>query len=144
MKDRDILKTIISSGILDEYQRIDVSLQDMISIALDESSERQGNKNILIHHNSIPAKTMEGIYRNRLKIIEYQSSGKENRKIEVDRLRIAVENILTFCGEHPDSELFTVAFNCPVHSYAIFCGMVNQELHVICLILGKHIPDYAL
>jgi hypothetical protein len=52
--------------------------------------------------------------------------------------------LVDYCVEHPDAGITGVTFNCPVHSFDVFCGIMNERLDAICVIVGKHIPSYAM
>jgi hypothetical protein len=57
---------------------------------------------------------------------------------------IATKQLVDYCVDHPDAEITGVTFNCPERSYDVFCGILDQRLDAICVIVGWHIPSYAM
>jgi len=56
----------------------------------------------------------------------------------------AMKQLVVFLEQHPDSQIGNVTFNCPTQHYGVRCGMIDNQLHVICVITGGHIPDHLL
>ena len=56
----------------------------------------------------------------------------------------ATKQLVAFMEEHPDGLIHNVAFNCPNQHYGVRCGWVNDQIHVICVMTGGHIPDGLL
>lgn len=55
-----------------------------------------------------------------------------------------LQDVLTFIKREPDIRLVTVTFNCPTESLEVWCGISKNELHVIGIMQGGHIPDELL
>lgn len=56
----------------------------------------------------------------------------------------ATKQLVAFMEEHPDSQIYNVTFNCPTQHYGVRCGLVEHQVHVICVMTGGHIPDALL
>ena len=56
----------------------------------------------------------------------------------------ATQQLVSFLEEHPDSEIHNVMFNCPTQHYGVRCGQVDDDIHVICVMTGGHIPNELL
>lgn len=53
----------------------------------------------------------------------------------------ATRQLIFFGQKNPDSRICDVTFNCERQSYGVCCGQLQDQLHVICVLTGKHIPD---
>ena len=123
----------------------------MINSITEAPNKWQDYESIYINQSFVPGKTIDDINSKRLVLISKRISqnpdkphGNADERTQLQRLRIAVEQLVTYSRECPDSEISTVIFNCPEHSYFIFYGMLMQQMNIICLIVGKHIPKYAM
>ena len=56
----------------------------------------------------------------------------------------ATKQLVAFMEQHPDSPIHNVTFNCPTQHYGVRCSVVDNRLHVICVMTGGHIPDELL
>ena len=56
----------------------------------------------------------------------------------------AMKQLVAFLEQYPDSQIGNVTFNCPTAHYGVRCGMIDDQLHVICVMTGGHIPDHLL
>jgi hypothetical protein len=63
---------------------------------------------------------------------------------KIDHNLNATQQLVSFLEEHPDSEIHNVTFNCPMQHYGVRCGQINDEIYVICVMTGGHIPDGLL
>jgi hypothetical protein len=63
---------------------------------------------------------------------------------KIDHNLQATQQLVTFLEEHPDSEIHNVTFNCPTQHYGVRCGVIHDQLHVICVMTGGHIPNELL
>lgn len=140
MNEQDIVNNVISSGILDEYQNHDDCLKNVVDTISINLKKWESINEISISKNLTSAKNILDVFIHRL-IINID----EPRFSEEDRIRnIAIEQLIVYCKEHIDSGITTMLINCPQHSYIIYCGILNDQINIICLIVGKHIPKYAL
>jgi hypothetical protein len=46
--------------------------------------------------------------------------------------------------DHPESRIYNVTFNGRSRHFGVRCGQVKNQLHVICVMTGGHIPDELL
>jgi hypothetical protein len=56
----------------------------------------------------------------------------------------ATKQLVAFMEEHPDSQIYNVTFNCQTQHYGVRSALINNEIHVICVMTGGHIPDNLL
>lgn len=56
----------------------------------------------------------------------------------------AMKQLVAFMEQHLDSQICNVTFNCPTQHYGVRCALVDDQIHVICVITGGHIPDELL
>ena len=56
----------------------------------------------------------------------------------------ATKQLVAFMEEHPDSQIYNVTFNCQTQHYGVRCGLIDNQLRVICVMTGGHIPDELL
>jgi hypothetical protein len=56
----------------------------------------------------------------------------------------ATKQLVAFMEEYPESPIYNVTFNCRTQHYGVRCGQIDQQLHVICVMTGGHIPDALL
>lgn len=52
----------------------------------------------------------------------------------------ATKQLVAFMEEHPDSQIYNVTFNCKTQHYGVRSGVTENQLHVICVMTGGHIP----
>jgi hypothetical protein len=45
---------------------------------------------------------------------------------------------------HPDSQIYNVTFNCQTGHYGVRFARIDDQIHVICVMTGGHIPDELL
>jgi hypothetical protein len=63
---------------------------------------------------------------------------------KIDHNLKATQQLVSFLEEYPESEIHNVTFNCPTQHYGVRCGQVDDDIHVICVMTGGHIPDEIL
>ncbi len=56
----------------------------------------------------------------------------------------ATKQLVDFLEQHPESQISNVTFNCQSRHYGVRCGLIDNQLHVICVMTGGHIPDKLL
>ena len=137
MKRTDILAFVVFCGILDEYRARDACLDELINLASELPEVWQTSLDIdVTSPSSLPASHFERIARRRLALIPDEPG--------VEQLRVATARFVDYCTAYPDAGIWDVMFNCPEHSYTVRGGQVNERLDIICVTVGKHIPEYAL
>ena len=53
----------------------------------------------------------------------------------------ATKQLIGFGEKNPDGLIYDITFNCEKQSYGVCCGLTGEELRVICVLTGNHIPD---
>ena len=53
----------------------------------------------------------------------------------------ATKQLIGFGERNPDSQLYDITFNCERCHYRVCCGQTEEDLRVICVLTGDHIPD---
>lgn len=53
----------------------------------------------------------------------------------------ATKRLIGFGKKHPDGLLYDITFNCERQSYGVCCGQTLDQIQVICVLTGNHIPD---
>lgn len=56
----------------------------------------------------------------------------------------STKKLVAFMEKHPDSLIYNVTFNGAVQHYGVRCGLVNHQIHVICVMTGGRIPGALL
>jgi hypothetical protein len=56
----------------------------------------------------------------------------------------ATKQLVSFMEKYPDSQIYNVTFNCQTQHYGVRCALIDNQLHVICVMTGGHIPDELL
>jgi hypothetical protein len=123
----EFFEAILSSNILIPYLERDPDLAELIK-SLNHPD---------IHYFETPASAKELLpaLRPRLNVM---SAKNISHNVE------ATKQLVKFMEEHPDSLIYNVTFNCPTQHYGVRCGWVNEQIHVICVMTGGHIPDALL
>jgi hypothetical protein len=49
--------------------------------------------------------------------------------------------LIGFGEKNPDGLIYDITFNCERQSYGVCCGQTGDQLQVICVLTGNHIPD---
>lgn len=141
----DLIAFVVSSGILDEYQLKDECLGNLISAVSASPKDWHDFSDISVSRQLVPASQIERIFRSRLRQIPDEAQFTSAvEKIGVRQLRIATQQLVDYCVDHPNANITGVTFNCPEHSYQVFCGLVDRDIDAVCVIVGKSIPSYAM
>ena len=144
MNRTDIVALVVSTGILDEYQSKDECLSNLVSAASQSPECWKSREDIGIGEQLVPASEIERIYRIRLGHIPNEEQLPYEEQVRVRQLKIATKQLVDYCTDHPDANITGVTLNCSKYSYHVFCGIVDQRLDAICVIVGKPIPSYAM
>lgn len=123
----EFFSAIISSDILLPFLERDSDLAEMI----------QSPTHPDIHYYETPATTNE------------LSPALKHRLVAMAAKKIshnfeATKKLVSFMEEYPTSLIYNVTFNCPSQHYGVRCGWVEDQIHVICVMTGGHIPDALL
>jgi hypothetical protein len=124
---QEFFSAILSSHILAPYLERDSELVELI--------KSPNHSDIHYFENSAPAKELAPPLKRRLAVM-----GAKN----IFHNLKATKQLVAFMEEHPDSQIYNVTFNCQTQHYGVRCGLIDNELHVICVMTGGHIPDELL
>lgn len=62
----------------------------------------------------------------------------------IDHNLEATKKLVAFMEEHPEAQMGNVTFNGPTQHYGVRCGVVDGQLHIVCVMTGGHIPNELL
>lgn len=123
----DFFSAILSSNILIPYLQLDSDLAELIKFP--------NHPNIHYFETPASAKKIVPTFRQRLNLLVAKNI---SHNLE------ATKQLVVFMEEHPDSQIYNVTFNCPSQHYGVRCAGIDNQLHVICVMTGGHIPDALL
>jgi hypothetical protein len=124
---QEFLSAILSSGILLPYLEQDPELAELIQ-SLD-------HPDIHYFEKPAPAKEIAPTLKRRLAVMAAKNISHNLQ---------ATKQLVAFMEEHPESQIYNVTFNCSKQHYGVRCGLIDHQLHVICVMTGGHIPDELL
>jgi hypothetical protein len=124
---QELFSAILSSNILVSYLERDSDLADLIK-SLD-------HPDIHYFENPAPAKELAPTLKRRLDVMASKN---------ISHNREATKQLVAFMEKHPESQIYNVTFNCRTQHYGVRCGLIDDQLHVICVMTGGHIPDALL
>jgi hypothetical protein len=127
ISNQEFFSAILSSNILDPYLEQNSDLAELI--------KSPNHPDIHYFENSTPAKEIAPPLKRRLEVMVAKNI---SHNLE------ATKQLVAFMEEHPDSQIFNVTFNCPTQHYGVRCGLIDNQLHVICVMTGGHISDGLL
>jgi hypothetical protein len=120
----ELFSAILSSNILIQYLQADPELAGLL--------ENPYHCNI---HYSKDHATVSQIMPALQWMLDYMMA--QRIYLNVD----ATKPLIGFCEKNPDSLIYDITFNCERQSYGVCCGLTGEELDVICVLTGNHIPD---
>lgn len=127
VSNQEFFAAILSSNVLVPYLERDSDLADLIKLP--------NHPDIHYFEDSAPAKVIVPPLKRRLEVMVVKNI---SHNLE------ATKQLVAFMEEHPDSRIYNVTFNCPTQHYGVRCGWIDNQLHVICVMTGGHIPDELL
>jgi hypothetical protein len=127
ISNQEFFSVILSSRILVPYLERDSDLAQLIKFP--------DHPDIHYYQNPAPAKELAPTLKRRLNVMVAKNI---SHNLE------ATKQLVTFMEEHPDSQIYNVTFNCQSQHYGVRCGLINDQLHVICVMTGGRIPDALL
>jgi hypothetical protein len=127
VSDWEFFSAILSSKILDPYLKRDPDLAELI--------KSPNHPDIHYFKDPAPAKEIMPILKRRLDVMVVKNISHNFE---------ATKQLVAFMEEHPDSRIYNVTFNCQKQHYGVRCGLIDNQLHVICVMTGGHIPDELL
>ena len=127
VSNREFFSAILSSNILVPYLERDSDLAELIQFP--------DHHNIHYFGSPAQAKEIEPTLKRRLDVMVAKNI---SHNLE------ATKELVAFMEEHPDSQIYNVTFNCQKQHYGVRCGLIDNRIHVICVMTGGHIPDELL
>ena len=127
ISNQEFFSVILSSRILVPYLERDSDLAQLIKFP--------DHPDIHYYQNPAPAKELAPTLKRRLNVMVAKNI---SHNLE------ATKQLVAFMEEHPDSQIYNVTFNCQSQHYGVRCGLINDQLHVICVMTGGRIPDALL
>ena len=127
IQNQEFFSAILASGILDSYIEKDPSLAEMVKSP--EHPDIHYYETYAIANQLMPA------LKQRLNVMASKN---------IDHNLEATKKVVAFMEEHPQAQIGNVTFNAPTQHYGVRCGIVDQQLHVICVMTGGHIPNDLL
>lgn len=124
---QELFSAILASGILDSFIEKDASLAQMV-----KSAE---HPDIHYYETYAIAGELTSSLKQRLNTMASKN---------IDHNLNATKQLVAFMEEYPHAQIGNVTFNAPVQHYGVRCGIVDGQLHVICVMTGGHIPDALL
>jgi hypothetical protein len=119
-----LFSTIRSSGILTFHAEQDANLADML--------ETPAHPDIYYFDSFAIASQLTPIFQKRLAMMVAKN---------IQHNFESIQQLVAFTEEHPDSLIYNVAFNCPDKHYGVRCGLLENDLQAICVILGAHLSE---
>lgn len=123
----DFFTAILSSNILIPYLEGDPDLSELI--------KSPNHPDIHFYETPASAKELMPALKRRVNV-----RGAKNVFHNFE----ATKQLVAFMEEHPDSLIYNVTFNCQSQHYGVRCGWIDNQLYVICVMTGGHIPDELL
>lgn len=123
----ELFSVIFSSNILAPYAEQNPELIELL--------QSPNHPDIHYYENYTQAKEILPALRQRL-------SHMALKKIDLNRK--AMQQLVDFLEQYPDSQISNVTFNCRTRHYGVRCGVINNQLHVICVMTGGRIPNELL
>lgn len=123
----EFFSAILASKILVPYLEQNSDLAEMIKFP--------AHPDIHYYERPAPANELAPTLKRRLAVMAAK---------DISHNLEGTKQLVAFIEEHPDSLIYNVTFNSRTGHYGVRCGRINDELHVICVMTGGHIPDELL
>jgi len=127
ISNQEFFSAILSSNILAPYLEQNPDLADLI--------KSPNHPDIHYFKEPAPANQLLPVLKKRLGFLVSKN---------IDHNLEATRQLVSFLEEHPESQIYNVTFNCSKQHYGVRCGLIDHQLHVICVMTGGHIPDELL
>lgn len=124
---QEFFSTILSSNILGPFLERDPDLGELIKVP--------NHPDIHYFETAALAKELAPTLKRRLDVMVAKNI---SHNLE------AMKQLVAFMEEHPESLIYNVTFNCQTAHYGVRCGLIDHQLHVICVMTGGRIPDALL
>jgi len=120
----DLFSAVLSSNILDQYLQSDPELVTLL----------ENPHHCNIHYPSNHA-TVAQIMPALQGMLDYMVAQRISLNVDATR------RLIGFGEKNPDGLIYDLTFNCERQSYGVCCGLVADQIQVICVLTGNHIPD---
>jgi hypothetical protein len=120
----ELFSVILSSNILSQYLLMDPELEALL----------ENSNHCNIHYPRSHA-SVEQIMPALQGMLDYMIAQRIYLNVE------ATKQLIGFCGKNPGALIYDITFNCEKQSYGVCCGLTGDQLQVICVLTGNHIPD---
>jgi hypothetical protein len=127
VSNQEFFSAILSSNILVPYLERDSELAELIQFP--------NHPNIHYFERPAAAKEIAPTLKRRLGMMVAKNISHNFE---------ATKQLVAFMEEHPDSQIYNVTFNCQKQHYGVRCGLIDNQLRVICVMTGGHIPNELL
>lgn len=127
VSNQESFSAILSSNILAPYLEQDADLAELI--------QSPNHANIHYFERPAPAKEIAPALKRRLAVMTAKNI---SHNLE------ATKQLVAFMEEHPDSQIYDVTFNCQTRHYGVRFARIDDQIHVICVMTGGHIPNELL
>lgn len=124
---QEFFSAIVSSNILAPYLGRDSDLAELI--------RSPDHPDIHYFENAAPARELAPPLKRRLAVMTARNI---SHNLE------GTKQLVAFMEEHPESQIYNVTFNCQTSHYGVRCGVLDNQVHVICVMTGGRIPDELL
>src|SRR5918996_497887 len=119
ISNQEFFSAILSSNILVPHLERDPNLAELIRFP--------DHPDIHYFQTPSPAKEIAPSLKRRLDVMVAKNI---SHNLE------ATKQLVAFMDEHPDSLIYNVTFNCQTQHYGVRCGLIDNQLHVICVMTG--------
>jgi hypothetical protein len=127
ISNHEFFSAIIASNVLNPYLKQNPDLAELL--------KSPDHPDIHYFEKPSPAKEIAPSLKNRLAVM---GAKKISHNLE------ATKQLVAFMEEFPDSQIYNVTFNCRTQHYGVRCALIDNEVQVICVMTGGHIPDELL
>lgn len=127
ISNQEIFSAIVASGILIPYIKKDTALAEMV--------KSPDHPDIHYFETYAIANQLMPSLKRRLGVMNARN---------IDHNLDATRQLVAFMEEHPDAQMGNVTFNGPTQHYGVRCGVIEGQLHIVCVMTGGHIPDELL
>jgi hypothetical protein len=124
---QEFFSAILASHILDPYLEQNSELAELI--------KTPNHPDIHYFERPAPATEIAPSLKRRLGMMAAKNI---SHNLEATKQQVA------FMEEHPESQIYNVTFNCPTQHYGVRFAQIDNQIHVICVMTGGHIPDDLL
>jgi hypothetical protein len=123
----EFFSAILASNILAPYMAQNSDLAELL--------KSPDHPDIHYFENPSPAKEIAPNLKRRLNVMAAKNI---SHNLE------ATKQLVAFMEKHPDSQIYNVTFNCPTQHYGVRCAWIDNQLQMICVMTGGHIPEALL